>query len=382
MYQRLAKDNAVKLSRTGRLAGAALAGTLAMSACGSDNNTSSTSSSAEGSSTAAGSIACEKGTLNSSGSTAQANALSQWIKDYQTACSGATINYGGGGSGQGITDFVNGQTAFAGSDSPLNKDKGEPDKANARCKTGNAVDLPMVTGPIAVVFNVQGVTSLTLTPSLLAKIFSGQITTWNDPAIASANPGVTLPGSTITTVHRSDSSGTTDNFTKYLTAAAAADWTFGHDKQWKATGGQGSKGSDGVSATVKSTPNTIGYVELSYATNNDLNYAKIDNGAGAVELTTDAVAKAVAAATIIGTGDDLSLKLDYATTAPGAYPILLVTYEITCLQGLPADQASLTRSFLTYVASTEGQAKLSSLGYAPLPTEIQQRVQAAVAKIA
>lgn len=372
------------LSRSGRLAGAALAGALALSACGSDNNSSSTTSSGAGASTgaSAASIACQKGTLNSSGSTAQANAMDQWRKDYQTACAGATINYGGGGSGQGITDFVNGQTAFAGSDSPLNKDKGEPEKADARCKTGKAVDLPMVAGPIAVVYNVQGVSSLTLTPSLLAKIFSGTITTWNDPAIAAANAGATLPSTKITTVHRSDSSGTTDNFTKYLTAAAATDWTFGHDKQWKAAGGQGSKGSDGVSATVKSTPNTIGYVEFSFATNNSLSYAKIDNGAGAVELTTDNVAKAVAAASVAGTGDDLSLKLDYATKAPGAYPILLVTYEITCVQGLPADQAALTKSFLTYISSTEGQAKLTDLGYAPLPTEIQQKVQAVVAKIA
>lgn len=373
----------MKLLRTGRLAGAALVGTLAMSACGTDNNTSATTPSGQGGSSAAtGSIACEKGTLNSSGSTAQANAMSQWIKDYQTACAAATINYGGGGSGQGITDFVNAQTAFAGSDSPLNKEKGEPAKADARCKTGKAVDLPMVAGPIAVVYNIAGVNSLTLTPSLLAKIFSGTITTWNDPAIAAANPGVTLPGSKITTVHRSDSSGTTDNFTTYLDAAASADWTLGHDKQWKATGGQGAKGSDGVSAAVKSTPSTIGYVEFSYATNNNLRYSKIDNGSGAVELTTEAVAAAVAAATVTGTGDDLSLKLDYATKAPGAYPILLITYEITCLQGLPADQAPLAKSFLTYISSTDGQAKLSSLGYAPLPTEIRQKVQTVVAKIA
>lgn len=372
------------LSRTGRLAGAVLAGALALSACGSDNNTSTSASPGEAgsSSGASGAIACEKGTLNSSGSTAQANAMDQWRKDYQTACPAATINYGGGGSGQGITDFINGQTAFAGSDSALNADKGEPAKADERCKAGKAVDLPMVAGPIAVIFNVEGVSSLTLTPSLLAKVFSGKITTWNDPAIAAANAGVTLPATKITTVHRSDSSGTTDNFTKYLDAAAKADWTFGHDKQWKAPGGQGSKGSDGVAATVKSTPNTIAYDEYSYATNNSLAYAKIDNGAGAVELTPEAVGKAVAAATVVGTGDDLSLTLDYATKAPGAYPILLVTYEITCLQGLPADQAPLAKSFLTYISSTDGQAKLTDLGYAPLPAEIQQKVQAVVDKIA
>lgn len=372
----------MKLSRTGCIAGATLVGALALTACGSDDNTSSqTPSNGAGSSAAAKAIACATGTLNASGSTAQANAMSQWIKDYQTACEGATINYGGGGSGQGITDFVNGQTAFAGSDSALNKDKGEPEKANARCKTGNAVDLPMVAGPIAIVFNVSGVTDLTLTPSVLAKIFSGSITTWNDSAIAELNPGVTLPSDTITTIHRSDSSGTSDNFTKYLSSAAGSDWAFDHDKQWKAPGGQGAKGSDGVSSAVKNTPNTISYVEWSYATQNGLSYAKIDNGAGAVELTSEAVGKAVTAATIIGTGDDLALKLDYATQAAGAYPILLVTYEITCTAGLDSDQAAATKSLLTYAVSDDGQAKLTELGYAPLPDEIQARVQAVVEKI-
>jgi phosphate transport system substrate-binding protein len=374
----------VKLPRSGRLAGAALAGALALSACGSDTNTSDSASAgtSSGSASGSGSISCATGTLNGSGSTAQANAMDQWRKDYQTACPGTTINYAGVGSGQGITDFTNGQTAFAGSDSALDPAKGEPDKASARCKTGKAVDLPMVPGPIAVIYNVPGASALTMTPSLLAKIFSGKVTTWNDPAIAAANPGVTLPTAKITTVHRSDASGTSDNFTKYLAVAAPADWTFDHNKQWKAPGGQGAKGSAAVAAVVKSTPNTIAYDEYSYATQNSLSMAKVDNGSGAVELTPDAVGKAVAAAEITGSGDDLTLKVDYATKAPGAYPILLVTYEITCVQGLSSEQAALTKSFLTYVASTEGQAKLTSLGYAPLPTEIQSKVQAVIAKIA
>jgi phosphate transport system substrate-binding protein len=362
----------------------ALAGALALAACGSDNNSSSGSSStaaAGGSSSSSGSIQCASGTINASGSTAQTNAMTQWVKDFQTACSGANINYNAVGSGQGVTDFINGQTAFAGSDSALNKDKGEPTKADSRCKTGSAVDLPMVPGPIAVVYNAQGVNSLTLTPSVIAQIFSGKITKWNDPAIAKINSGVTLPSAAISTVHRSDSSGTTDNFTKYLAAAAGSAWTFDHDKQWKAPGGQGAKGSDGVSAVVKQTPNTIAYVEYSFAKQNSLGIAKIDNGGGAVELTPENVGKAVSAAQISGTGDDLTLNLDYTTKAAGAYPILLVTYEITCVKGLPSDQAALTKAFLSYTSSTAGQDKLTDLGYAPLPSEIQQKVAAVVAKI-
>src|SRR5207344_245399 len=187
------RDLDVKLSRQGRIAGVAVAGVLALAACGSDNNTATPSSSGS----AGSGVACASGTLNASGSSAQANAMSQWIKDYQAACSGATINYGSVGSGQGVTDFLNGQTSIGGSDSALNPDKGEVDKANARCKTGQAVNLPMVAGPIAVVYNVSGVTSLTLTPAILAQIFSGKITMWNDPAIAAVNSGVTLPAAKI-----------------------------------------------------------------------------------------------------------------------------------------------------------------------------------------
>ncbi|MDQ1292185.1 MAG: phosphate transport system substrate-binding protein [Actinomycetota bacterium] len=368
----------MKHSRSGRLAGVAVVGTLALAGCGSDDNS---DGSPTGSSSASGTIDCASGTINSSGSTAQSNAMTQWIKEYQTACGDATINYTGGGSGQGITDFSNGQTAFAGSDSALNPDKGEVAKADARCKTGKALNIPMVAGPIAVVYNLEGVDGLVLTPSVLAKIFSGKITTWNDPQIAKLNSGVSLPSTKITSVHRSDSSGTTSNVTKYLEAAAKADWTFGHDKQWKAPGGQGAAKSDGIAAAVKSAPNTISYVEWSYATESDLSIAKIDNGGGAVELTADAVSKAVAAAEVTGTGDDLTMKLDYATKVPGAYPLLLVTYEITCQKGLQPEQATLVKSFLTHTASEEGQAKLVELGYAPLPTEILAKVQKTVATI-
>jgi len=373
------RDPAVLFTRHERLAGLALISALALAACGSDNNNNSSGST--GTATGASSISCASGTINASGSTAQANAMTQWTKDFQTACSSATINYNAVGSGQGITDFTNGQTAFAGSDSALDPAKGEVDKANARCTGGQAVNLPMVPGPIAVAYNLSGVTSLTMTPQVLSKIFSGKITKWNDPAIVAINSGVTLPSATIATVHRSDSSGTTDNFTKYLTAAAGSAWTYDHDKQWKAPGGQGAKGSDGVSLAVKQTPNSLAYVELSFAQQSQLSVAKIDNGGGPVELTTDAVGKAISAATVTGTGDDLTLSLDYATKNPGAYPIVLVTYEITCISGLPADQAGLTKAFLTYTSSTEGQSKLSELGYAPLPPEIQQKVAASVAKI-
>ena len=367
----------MKLGRT-PLGGVAIGSVVLLSAvalagCGSDKNNSKGGGPKQDTSA----IKCEKGSLTSAGSTAQANAMAEWIKSYGTKCSGAQINYGGGGSGAGIQQFSAGTVDFAGSDSAL-KDTEQP-AADARCKTGKAINLPMVPGPIAVVYNVSGVTSLNLKPATIAKIFAGKVKTWNDAAIKADNPGANLPGTPIQTFHRGDSSGTTDNFTSFLAATSAADWTFAHDKVWKAPGGQGSQGSDGVSASIKSTDGSIGYVEYSFAKNNALNMAKVANGSGDfVELTPDNVAKAVGAAKVIGTGNDLKLQLDYATTTKNAYPLLLVTYEIVCEKGTATDKLPLLKSFLDFAASAKGQETLTTLGYAPLPSDIATKVQDAI----
>jgi len=298
----------VNLIRTGRAAAVLLAGALALAACGSDSNG---SSGASGTSSG-GKIACQSGSIKASGSSAQKNAMTTWINTYQEACSGATINYSPTGSGAGVQDFQNNQTAFAGTDTALNS-------------------------------------------------------------------GATLPDATIVTFHRSDSSGTTDNFTKYLTAAAGSDWTFSHDKVWKAPGGQGAKGSDGVAAALKSTPNALGYIEYSFTQEGGLGVAKIDNGAGPVELTPQNASTMVASAQVVGTAPDLALKLDYATKTPNAYPIVLVTYELTCQKGLSSSDLGLTKSFLTYIASSDGQGKLDAKsGYAPLPTDLVSKVNTSI----
>ncbi len=360
----------MKLQRHGALAGLVLAATLAVTACGSDNTSSSSGA-------AAPKNDCAKGSLTAQGSTAQKNAMAEWIKAYQQKCSGSTINYQGTGSGAGIQAFISGTADFAGSDSALKPE--EQPRADARCKTGKAINVPMVTGPIAVVFNVQGVDSLQLKPATVGRIFAGKIKKWNDAAIKADNPDATLPATTIQPVHRSDSSGTTDNFTKYLAATASSDWTFGNAKEWKAPGGVAGKGSDGVSSTVQKTDGAIAYVEWSFAEVGGLKMAKLQNGAGEyTELTADAAGKAVAAATIEGTGNDLKLKIDYTTTEAGAYPLVLVTYEVVCEKGTPAEKLGLLTSFLTYTASTEGQSKLTELGYAPLPDQVRGKVETAV----
>jgi phosphate transport system substrate-binding protein len=361
----------VKFQRHGILAGLTLTATLALAACGTDSNSPSPNGSSGSSS---GNIACATGALKAQGSTAQANAMNTWTKNYQTACSGANIGYQGTGSSAGKQAFIQGTADFAGSDSPLSA--ADQPKADARCKSGAAVHVPMVVGPIAVAYNISGVTSLQLKPATIAKIFSGKVTTWNDPAIAADNPGATLPSTKILAVHRSDGSGTTDNFTKFLAKTATADWTFGNDSAWKAPGGSAEKGSDGVSASVKKNDGAIGYVEWSFAKANNLGVAKIGNGAGEfAELTGEAAGKTIASATVKGSSaNDLTLTIDYNATTAGAYPIVLVTYEIVCEKGNSTDFLPILKSFLTYAASKDGQSAVIALGYAPLPEKVRTKV--------
>jgi phosphate transport system substrate-binding protein len=374
----------VKTQRLGQLTGVALVGALALTACGSDQNTAG-GSTASGSGTSAANTTCGKGSLNAEGSSAQKNAIEQAIADFQTQCSGSTVNYNPTGSGAGIKQFIAGQVDFAGSDSAL-KDKpkaGEStaEQASADAKCGSpAWNLPMVTGPIAVSYNLPGVGKLVLTPDVAAKIFSGKITTWNDPAIAKANPGVKLPSMPVKVFFRSDESGTTENFTKYLAAAAPKDWTAAPGKKWTGKG-EGKEKSAGVANAVKTTPGGITYAEWSYAKDNKLGIAQIDNGSGPVELTGDSAAKAVSAATVAGTGNDLKLKLDYATKEAGAYPIILVTYEIVCSKAKDPAKTELLKGFLKSFASADEQKKLQDIGYAPLPAEIQSKVATAIGAI-
>lgn len=370
----------MNLYRTGLVVGL-MAGALALAACSSSSNSSGSSTPAgNGSASASGSTTqCATGSLKGEGSTAQKNVMNDWIQKYQAKCSGTTIAYNATGSGAGVKQFTGGQVDFGGSDAALDPSKGEVESANKRCG-GTAVDLPMVTIPIGVAFNLKGVTDLTLTPDLVAKIFQGQITTWDDPAIKAVNSGATLPSTKITVFFRSDESGTTYNFESYLAASAPSLYTAKPGKTWSGKVGQGRKGNDGVQQGIKSVDGGVGYNEWSFVVSGGLSSAKIDNGGGAVEMNADTAGKTVSSAKVVGTGDDLSLSLDYATKVPGAYPIIGVTYELVCEKYSDPKTAALVKSFFTY-AATEGQNGLADLGYAPLPPEITPKVQAALAKI-
>ncbi len=370
------------LRRAG-LTGLVLTAALGVSACASESSTGSpTGTGGAGSSTGGttSGIACATGSLTAAGSSAQKNAVDEWVKDFQGACSGATINYQPTGSGAGVQAFTGGTVDFAGSDSALADD--EASAAEARCKSGKALNLPMVIGPVAVAYKLDGVDDLVLDAATIAKIFSGRITTWNDAAITALNPGKQLPASRIQAFHRSDESGTTDNFQKYLEAAAPEDWTFGDGKKFAAPGGQSAAKSDGVTQAVSSTEGAVTYVEKSYADNAELGIAQIKTGTGQpVALSEDSASKALESAEVVGSGNDVELEIDYATEAAGAYPIVLVTYEIVCEKGNAPDKLPLLKSFLTYTSGQQGQDKLTGLGYAPLPSSIRDKVASAVSSL-
>jgi phosphate transport system substrate-binding protein len=368
--------------RLASVTGVALVGTLALSGCGSDNNSSASPSASAGAANVAAKADCATGTLNGEGSSAQKNAIEQAITDYQNACKGATVNYNPTGSGAGVKQFIAGQVDFGGSDSALSdKPKAgatniEQTDADKACGSP-AWNIPLVTGPIAVAYNLKGVDKLILTPAVTAKIFNGLITKWNDPAIAAINKGVTLPDTAIKVFFRSDDSGTTDNFTKYLKGSAPSDWPQATGKKWTGKG-EGKQANAGVANAVKATDGGVTYSEWSFAKDNKLGIAQIDNGAGPVELTGESVGKAVSAAKQTGVGNDLKLKLDYATKQAGAYPILLVTYELVCSKGKDPAKAKLLQSFLKSFAAVGMQTKLQDIGYAPLPADIQAKVNTAI----
>ncbi|MFI6936485.1 phosphate ABC transporter substrate-binding protein PstS [Streptomyces sp. NPDC050287] len=370
----------MKLQRMNRraltLGALAVSGALALTACGSDDTSNGGGSSASATA-AAGNIKCDdaKGQLLADGSSAQKNAIDAWVKQFTQAC-GVQINYKGSGSGAGITAFTQGQVAFAGSDSALKPE--EVTASKSVCSGGQGIDLPMVGGPIAVGFNVPGVDKLVLDAPTLAKIFNSKISKWNDDAIKKLNPDAKLPDLKIQAFHRSEDSGTTDNFTKYLIAGAKSDWPYEGGKAWQAKGGQSASGSSGVAQQVKQTSGAIGYMELSYA-KDGITPVSIDTGASApVDATVDNATKAIGAAKVVGTGKDLSLKLDYATKAEGAYPITLVTYEIVCDKGNKAETLPATKAFLRFIASEDGQKVLSANDYAPIPADIIAKVRTTI----
>jgi phosphate transport system substrate-binding protein len=366
----------LRLNRFGAAVSILTAGAVVLSACGGDHNATSGSATTGGSSAKV--ICGGKPTLKASGSTAQQNAMTRFVKAFEQACPGQSLNYTANGSGAGISEFIGNQTDFGGSDSPLSKD--EYTKAGQRCRSP-AWNLPVVFGPIAIAYNVKGLSSLNLDGPTAARIFNGAINTWNDPAIQALNPGGTLPAEPIRVVFRSDESGTTDNFQRYLDTASSGAWAKGAGKTFNGGVGEGANGNDGTSSAVKATEGSITYNEWSFAQSKNLSMANIITSAGPdpVAIGTDSVGKTISAAFFIKEGNDLALDTIsfYRPNQPGSYPIVLATYEIVCSKYPDSQVGTSVRAFLQSTIGA-GQNGLADNGYIPIPDALKARLSTAV----
>jgi phosphate transport system substrate-binding protein len=360
------------LSRRATVLSVAVAGALAVTACGAANETNNAGSGSSGSTAPQLS-----GELVGAGSSAQQAAMQAWQAGFNGEQPGVNFSYDPVGSGGGREQFLAGGVDFAGSDAALSAD--ELTQATNRCGSAGVFELPNYISAIAVVYNLPGVDELNLKPDTIAKIFSGQITTWNDPAIAADNPGVTLPDLPTTPVNRSDESGTTENFTEYLAAAAGAAWPHEPDGNWPVAGGEAAQGTSGVISAVSGGNGTIGYADESQA--GELGVAKVGVGEEFVAPTPEAAAAVVEdSQRVQGRGQyDFAIELARDTTASGRYPIVLVSYHIGCIRYDDPKTAGLVADFMGYVISEEGQqAAAEAAGSAPISDALRQQAQTAV----
>jgi phosphate transport system substrate-binding protein len=344
------------------------AAAIVLAACGSSGSNSSGS----GSSGSGSSGSSLSGTLNASGSTFQLTFQQAAIQAFKSVQPGMTVNYGGGGSGKGRTDLASGTVNFAGSDSPV------PSAEKAGFKGKTVLYFPVVIGPITVSYNVPGVKNLKLTAPVIANIFQGKIKTWNDSAIKSINPGVSLPSTAITIARRSDSSGTTQNFSQFLVEGAPGVWKLGSDStiNWPATS-RGGNGNGGVAQIVKSTPGAVGYVDYADAKASGLTFASVKNKAGQYVAPTPKSASAAADQATIA--PDLTFS---AIWAPGAssYPITYQSWDLVTQSQPNSNTTKMLRAYLGYLLGA-GQKLLPTLNYAPLPASLDQKATAQLSKI-
>jgi phosphate transport system substrate-binding protein len=362
----------------------AVTAALALSSCSSTTDAGS-SSSPKPSASAPTIDSKLTGTLTAGGSSAQANAQQAWTSAFTFQAKGVTINYDKSqGSGGGVTNWLAGSYDFAGSDSPL---KPEQITASATtCGPDGAINLPVYLDGVAVVYKVDGVKDLNLSSSTIAKIFSLKITKWNDPAIAADNPKATLPDTAITTVTRSDGSGTTQNFTNYLSTVAAADWTYPASNAWPVAGSSAQQGGSGVVNTVKAGNGTIGYADHSAIAGLSAASIQVGTSKDFVAFSPKGAAAAFTAAATPVTSNvagDLAQKLDYTKiTDKSAYPIPLLSYQIICKTFKSADQAKLVKAYIGYIASDIGQQIANkNAGAAPIPADMLAKIQKSLALV-
>lgn len=341
------------------------AGTLA--ACGNTDNASGSGSGGSG-----GGSGNLSGRLSGSGSTFQLTFQQAAIQSFKSVQPHMTVDYSGVGSGTGRTNLASGTTNFAGSDSPV------PASEEANFHGKKVLYFPVLLGPITMSYNLPGVSELKLTPQVIAEIFEGKITSWNNSAIAAENPGVHLPSTPVTLAVRSDSSGTTQNFSLFLKDAAGSAWTRGSSStiSWP-SGAHAGSGNGGVAQIIKSTPGAIGYVDYSDAKAAGLHFASVKNADGQF------VAPSTQAASEAGNGVDVKPDLTFHAVwgkGAGAYPITYQTWVLVDQQQPNTNTADMLKAYIGYLIG-DAQQQLDPLGYARLPASIESKAKAHLAEI-
>ncbi len=347
---------------------------LTLGACSSSGSSSSSGGGASSSSSASSGGGSSKlsGTLNASGSTFQLTFQQEAIAAFKSVQPNMTVNYGGGGSGKGRTDLASGTVNFAGSDSPI------PAKEASGFTGKTILYFPVIIGPITMAYNLSGVSNLKLSPAAIAGIFSGKIKTWNDPAIKADNSGASLPSTPITLAVRSDSSGTTQNFTEFLVEATGSAWSLGSSStiKWPSSA-RAASGNPGVAQVVKSTPGAIGYVDYATAKASGLSTASVKNKDGS--FVAPSPASATAAAASVTAKPDLTFAAVWQGGA-SAYPITYQSWDLVNAKQPTANDAAMLKAYLTYLLG-DGQKLLEQIGLAPLPTSLDQQAVAQLDKI-
>ena len=361
----------------------ALALTFVAAACGSDDDS---SEEIGDTSVPTEKVSSVSGTLIGAGASSHAAGMQGWQAGFQAANPATTVEYDPIGSGGGRETFLSGGSDFAGSDAALKDDEFEQSKDRCAGDQG-AINLPHYISPIAIPYNLPSIepSTLDLTPELVAGIFANKITKWTDPAIAEINPDIEFPDLAINPVHRSDDSGTTENFTDYMAQTAPDIWTYGPIEPWDVDGpggGEGAPQTSGVVAAIAAGEGSIGYADASQI--GELPAAAVGVAGEFVEFSPEAAGRIVDASERTGGRSeyDFAIEVNRNPDTADSYPIALVSYHIVCLEYEDQETVDLVKAFMTYVGSEQGQADgAAAAGSAPISAEVRAEILGSIDQI-
>lgn len=370
--------------RTASILGVVALGSAALVACGDDSSNGDGDTGANGGGEAANGgeaasadgLTGQTGELVGEGASSQQNAMAIFNAVYSDTVEGASLAYNPTGSGSGRTNFIAGQVDFAGSDSAM--DEEEAADAQERCEGNEAWHLPMVIGPVAIAYNLDGIDDLNLTVDNLADIFSGEVTNWNDESIAEANPDAELPDQEISVIVRADESGTSGNFQRFL-SNATDNWDSEGENFPVPANGSSAQGSAGVGTETNNIPGAITYVEYDFVHQNDnIEAANIDFGSGPVELNEENVNTALEGLEFLEEGHNMVVDTDalFSQDQEGSYPLILTVYSIVCSAGYDEETQNLVSDFFN--VALDNQEAVAERGFIPVEGTHLERLQSAV----